>query len=200
MKLLNLSAQQLLKKLKNKQLTSVELCKAYINQKKKYDKNIQAWEYFNEKKLLSDAKKSDNHRKKLKSLGVLHGLPVALKDIISTSEMPTKYGARIKLKKKNNSDAKIVELLKKAGAIIMGKTVTCELAFLSPSKTKNPHDYSRTPGGSSSGSAAVIASDMAPLSIGTQTGGSVIRPASYCGVVGYKPTCLLYTSPSPRDR
>ena len=94
MKLLNLSAQQLLKKLKNKQLTSVELCKAYINQKKKYDKNIQAWEYFNEKKLLSDAKKSDNQRKKLKSLGALHGLPVALKDIISTSEMPTKYGAR----------------------------------------------------------------------------------------------------------
>ena len=188
MKLLNLSAQQLLKKLKNKQLTSVELCKAYINQKKKYDKNIQAWEYFNEKKLLSDAKKSDNQRKKLKSLGVLHGLPVALKDIISTSEMPTKYGARIKLKKKSNLDAKIVELLKKAGAIIMGKTVTCELAFLSPSKTKNPHDYSRTPGGSSSGSAAVIASHMAPLSIGTQTGGSVIRPASYCGVVGYKPT------------
>ena len=192
MKLLNLSAQQILKKLKNKQLTSVDLCKAYINQKKKYDKNIQAWEYFNEKKLLSDAKKSDNQRKKLKSLGALHGLPVALKDIISTSEMPTKYGARIKLKKKNNLDAKIVELLKKAGAIIMGKTVTCELAFLSPSKTKNPHDYSRTPGGSSSGSAAVIASDMAPLSIGTQTGGSVIRPASYCGVVGYKPVSYTH--------
>ena len=126
----------------------------------------------------------------MKSLGALHGLPVALKDIISTSEMPTKYGARIKLKKKNNLDAKIVELLKKAGAIIMGKTVTCELAFLSPSKTKNPHDYSRTPGGSSSGSAAVIASDMAPLSIGTQTGGSVIRPASYCGVVAVSYTHL----------
>jgi len=82
----------------------------------------------------------------------------------------------------------VVNLLKNAGAIIMGKTVTAELAFIHPGKTTNPHDYSRTPGGSSSGSAASVASFMAPLSIGSQTGGSVIRPASYCGVVGYKPS------------
>ena len=87
-----------------------------------------------------------------------------------------------------SQDAEIVDLLKNEGAIIMGKTATSELAYYSPSKTKNPHDYSRTPGGSSSGSAAVVASHMAPLSIGSQTGGSVIRPASYCGVVGYKPS------------
>ena len=137
MKLLNLSAQQLLKKLKNKQLTSVELCKAYINQKKKYDKNIQAWEYFNEKKLLSDAKKSDNQRKKLKSLGVLHGLPVALKDIISTSEMPTKYGAKIKLKKKNNLDAKIVKLLK----IMSIKDITSKISNENNISKKIVYDF-----------------------------------------------------------
>ena len=88
----------------------------------------------------------------------------------------------------NSQDSEIVNLLKNSGAIIMGKTVTCELAYIHPSKTKNPHDYSRTPGGSSSGSAAAVAAHMAPLSVGSQTGGSVIRPASYCGVVGYKPS------------
>ena len=108
--------------------------------------------------------------------------------------MPTKFGTRIKLKDYKKLDAQIVKILKQAGAIIMGKTVTCELAFLSPSITKNPIDLSRTPGGSSSGSAAVIAAKMAPLSIGTQTGGSVIRPASFCGVVGYKPSYGLIST------
>ena len=87
-----------------------------------------------------------------------------------------------------SQDSEVVNLIKNAGAIIMGKTVTAELAYIHPGKTTNPHDYSRTPGGSSSGSAAVIASQMAPLSVGSQTGGSIIRPASYCGVVGYKPS------------
>ena len=97
-------------------------------------------------------------------------------------------GQYLEKKMSSSQDSEIVNLLKTAGAIIMGKTVTCELAYIHPSKTKNPHDYSRTPGGSSSGSAAVIASHMAHLSIGSQTGGSIIRPASYCGVVGYKPS------------
>ena len=94
----------------------------------------------------------------------------------------------IKKGKSYSQNAEVVELLNSAGAIVMGKTATSELAYLGPPKTTNPHDYSRTPGGSSSGSAACVASFMAPLSIGSQTGGSVIRPASYCGVVGYKPT------------
>ena len=105
--------------------------------------------------------------------------------------MPTECGTVLRKGKTESQNAEIVDLLKSAGALIMGKTNTSELAYLAPPKTTNPHDYSRTPGGSSSGSAAVIASHMAPLSIGSQTGGSVIRPASYC--------CLLYTSPSPRD-
>ena len=102
--------------------------------------------------------------------------------------MPTECGTPIRKGKSYSQNAEIVELLNSAGAIVMGKTATSELAYLGPPKTTNPHDYTRTPGGSSSGSAASVASLMAPLSIGSQTGGSVIRPASYCGVVGYKPT------------
>jgi Asp-tRNA(Asn)/Glu-tRNA(Gln) amidotransferase A subunit family amidase len=102
--------------------------------------------------------------------------------------MPTECGTVLRKGKTQSQNAEIVDLLKSAGAIIMGKTATSELAFLGPPATRNPHDYTRTPGGSSSGSAAVIAAHMAPLSIGSQTGGSVIRPASYCGVVGYKPS------------
>ena len=118
----------------------------------------------------------------------LHGIPVALKDIIGTVDMPTECGTPIRKGKSYSQNAEIVDLLLSAGAIVMGKTATSELAYLGPSKTTNPHDHSRTPGGSSSGSAASVASFMAPLSIGSQTGGSVIRPASYCGVVGYKPS------------
>nr|MBC8303424.1 amidase [Pelagibacterales bacterium] len=107
---------------------------------------------------------------------------------IGTYDMPTECGTVLRKGKTQSQNAEIVDLLKSAGAIIMGKTATSELAFLGPPATRNPHDYTRTPGGSSSGSAAVIAAHMAPLSIGSQTGGSVIRPASYCGVVGYKPS------------
>ncbi len=105
-----------------------------------------------------------------------------------TIDMPTECGTVIRKGKSYSQNAEIVDLLNASGALIMGKTATSELAYLGPPKTTNPHDYSRTPGGSSSGSAASIASLMAPLSIGSQTGGSVIRPASYCGVVGYKPS------------
>ena len=102
--------------------------------------------------------------------------------------MPTECGTSIRKGKSYSQNAEIVDLLLSAGAIVMGKTATSELAYLGPSKTTNPHDNTRTPGGSSSGSAASVASLMAPLSIGSQTGGSIIRPASYCGIVGYKPT------------
>ena len=111
-----------------------------------------------------------------------------MKDIVGTLDMPTECGTVIRKGKSYSQNAEIVDLLLAAGAIVMGKTATAELAYLGPPKTTNPHDHSRTPGGSSSGSAAAVASFMAPLSIGSQTGGSIIRPASYCGVVGYKPT------------
>ena len=184
----SLSVHEIVKQVKDAKLTSVEICKAYIKRIEKFDKDIKAWVYFDKKLLLEQAEESDNHRRSGKPTGPLHGIPVALKDIIGTYDMPTECGTVLRKGKTQSQNAEIVDLLKSAGAIIMGKTATSELAFLGPPATRNPHDYTRTPGGSSSGSAAVIAAHMAPLSIGSQTGGSVIRPASYCGVVGYKPS------------
>ena len=184
----SLSAYELSLKLKSGEISSIELCKSYIDRIKKFEKDVKAWQFFDEKLLLEKAEEADNYRKSGKPLGPLHGMPIAIKDIIGTYDMPTECGTVFRKKKSSSQDSEIVNLLKNAGAIVMGKTVTCELAYIHPSKTRNPHDYSRTPGGSSSGSAAVVASYMSHLSIGSQTGGSVIRPASYCGVVGYKPS------------
>ena len=182
------SAYELSLKLKSGEITSIDLCKSYIDRIKKFEKDVRAWQFFDEKLLLEKAEEADDYRKSGKPLGPLHGMPIAIKDIIGTYDMPTECGTVFRKKKSSTQDSEIVNLLKNAGAIVMGKTVTCELAYIHPSKTRNPHDYSRTPGGSSSGSAAVVASYMSHLSIGSQTGGSVIRPASYCGVVGYKPS------------
>jgi len=184
----SLSAYELSLKLKSGEISSIDLCKSYIDRIKKFEKDVKAWQFFDEKLLLEKAEEADDYRKSGKPLGPLHGMPIAIKDIIGTYDMPTECGTIFRKKKSSSQDSEIVNLLKNAGAIVMGKTVTCELAYIHPSKTRNPHDYSRTPGGSSSGSAAVVASYMSHLSIGSQTGGSVIRPASYCGVVGYKPS------------
>jgi len=184
----SLPVHELVKQVKDAKLTSVEICQAYIDRIGKFEKDVKAWVHFDKKLLLERAEEADNYRKSGKPTGSLHGIPVALKDIIGTYDMPTECGTVLRKGKTQSQNAEIVDLLKSAGAIIMGKTATSELAYLGPPKTRNPHDYNRTPGGSSSGSAAVIAAHMAPLSIGSQTGGSVIRPASYCGVVGYKPS------------
>ena len=186
--LFSLPVHQLAEKIRKSELTSTELCTNYIDQINKFEKDVKAWVHFDKKLLLEKADEADKHRKSGKPMGPLHGIPVALKDIIGTYDMPTECGTVLRKGKTQSQNAEIVDILKSAGAIIMGKTATSELAFLAPPATRNPHDYSRTPGGSSSGSAAVIATHMAPLSIGSQTGGSVIRPASYCGVVGYKPS------------
>ena len=186
----SLPVKDIASQIKEAKITSVELCKKYIERINKFEKDIKAWAHFDKKLLIEKAEAADEYRKSGKPLGPLHGIPVALKDIIGTYDMPTECGTVLRKGKgkTKSQDAEIVDLLKSAGAIIMGKTATSELAFLGPPPTRNPHDYNRTPGGSSSGSAAVVASHMAPLSIGSQTGGSVIRPASYCGVVGYKPS------------
>ena len=184
----SLPVHELVKRVKDAKLTSVEICQAYIERINKFEKDVKAWVHIDKKLLLERAEESDNYRKSGKPIGPLHGIPVALKDIIGTYDMPTECGTVLRKGKTQSQNAEIVDLLKSAGAIIMGKTATSELAYLGPPETRNPHDYNRTPGGSSSGSAAVIAAHMAPLSIGSQTGGSVIRPASYCGVVGYKPS------------
>src|SRR5210317_327121 len=184
----SLSVEELALQIKEVQITSVEVCNQYIDRINKFEKDVKAWAHFDKKLLLEKAAESDDHRRSGKPLGPLHGVPIAIKDIIGTVDMPTECGTVIRKGKSYSQNAEIVDLLHAAGALIMGKTATSELAYLGPPKTTNPHDYSRTPGGSSSGSAAAVASLMAPLSIGSQTGGSVIRPASYCGVVGYKPS------------
>ena len=184
----SLSAIELVKKLRTGDISSVDLCKAYIKRIDKYEKDVKAWAFFDKKVLLEKAEEADDYRKSGKPTGVLHGLPVAVKDIVGTLDMPTECGTVFRKKMSSSQDAEVVNLLKTAGAIVMGKTETAELAYIHPGKTRNPHDYKRTPGGSSSGSAAAVAAHMTHLSIGSQTGGSIIRPASYCGVVGYKPS------------
>ena len=179
----SLSVEEMASQIKNGQLTSVEVCKKYIERIDKFEKDIKAWAHFDEKILLEKAANADEHRRSGKPVGSLHGVPVALKDIIGTVDMPTECGTVIRKGKSYSQDAEIVELLHAAGAIVMGKTNTSELAYLGPPETTNPHDYSRTPGGSSSGSAASVASLMTPLSIGSQTGGSIIRPASYLSLI-----------------
>ena len=183
-----ISTTDLVKKLREGEISSVDVCAQYIERIEKFEKDVKAWSHFSKKLLLEKAKEADEYRNTGKPLGALHGLPVAVKDIFGTLEMPTECGTKIRKKMTASQDSEVVNLLKIAGAIIMGKTETTELAYFHPGKTTNPHDYSRTPGGSSSGSAAVVASHMSPLSVGSQTNGSVIRPASYCGVVGYKPS------------
>ena len=120
--------------------------------------------------------------------GPLHGLPIAVKDLFDTFDMPSTYGSPIYANHQPASDAACVALARAAGAIVVGKTVTTEFATFHPGPTCNPHNVEHTPGGSSSGSAAAIADSMVPLAFGTQTAGSIVRPAAYCGVVGYKPT------------
>ncbi|MDG1936473.1 MAG: amidase [Paracoccaceae bacterium] len=127
----------------------------------------------------------------LRSEFPLYGMPFAVKDIIDVARMPTKFGCRAPIGYMAQSDAAVVRKIKSLGAIIIGKTVTTELAFLEPSRTLNPCGTAYTPGGSSSGSAAVVSADLLPFAIGTQTGGSVIRPASYCGIFAIKPSFSL---------
>ena len=133
---------------------------------------------------LAEARARDN----TPPLGPLHGLPVGVKDIIDTADMPTGYGSPIWRGHRPVRDAACVALVREAGGVVLGKTVTTELAYFTPGRTVNPHDRGRTPGGSSSGSAAAVADHMVPVAFGTQTAGSIIRPAAFCGVVGYKPS------------
>jgi Asp-tRNA(Asn)/Glu-tRNA(Gln) amidotransferase A subunit family amidase len=121
----------------------------------------------------------------------LRGLPVGIKDIFDTAELPTEYGSPIYAGHRPRADAALVSLVRRAGGIILGKTVTTEFASLQPAGTRNPHNLAHTPGGSSSGSAAAIAAGMLPIACGSQTGGSVIRPAAFCGVAGFKPSFKL---------
>jgi Asp-tRNA(Asn)/Glu-tRNA(Gln) amidotransferase A subunit family amidase len=144
---------------------------------------------------LEEAKAADTLRQEGKGIGPLHGVPVGIKDIIDVAGLPTEHGSAIFKGRKAYEDAACITALRRYGAVPIGKTVTTELATLTPSHTRNPVNLAHTPGGSSSGSAAAVAAGMVPLAVGTQTGGSVIRPAAFCGVYGFKPTFGLIPRP-----
>ena len=145
---------------------------------------VQAWESLDEEGALREARRID----RLRERPPLGGLPVGIKDLIDTKDLPTSYGSPIHRGHRPAADAECVRRLREAGAIVLGKTVTTEFAVYTPGKTRNPRDPARTPGGSSSGSASAVADGMVPAALGSQTAGSVIRPASFCGVIGFKPS------------
>lgn len=150
---------------------------------------LNAWAHLDPEQAMAEARRRDQQvRDGDQPLGPLHGVPVGIKDIVDTAATPTAHGSPIYTGNVPDRDAAAVDRLRAAGAVVLGKTVTTEFALFSPGPTSNPHDPSRTPGGSSSGSAAAVAAHTVPLAIGTQTAGSVVRPASFCGVVGGKPT------------
>jgi Asp-tRNA(Asn)/Glu-tRNA(Gln) amidotransferase A subunit family amidase len=148
------------------------------------DSVVKAWVNFDRNIALEQARTLD----RATTRGPLHGVPVGLKDTIDTFDMPTEMGSPLYRGNRPRSDASCVALLRRAGAIILGKTATCEFAGSAPPETTNPHNTAHTPGGSSSGSAAAVADFMVPAALGTQTGGSILRPSSFCGIFGYKPT------------
>jgi Asp-tRNA(Asn)/Glu-tRNA(Gln) amidotransferase A subunit family amidase len=180
-----LAAADLLRAGRISALELTEACLARIAQR---EPEVQAWAFLDPEHARRQARAADDRRKRGRPLGPLHGIPVGVKDIIDTRDMPTENGTVLHAGRRPSEDATIVSLLRGAGAVIIGKTVTTELAVYAPNKTRNPHNAEHTPGGSSSGSAAAVAAGMVPLAIGTQTNGSVIRPASFCGVYGYKPS------------
>jgi Asp-tRNA(Asn)/Glu-tRNA(Gln) amidotransferase A subunit family amidase len=163
----------------------VEECLARVRE---VEAAVQAWQFLDPEYALNQARARDQDRREGQSIGPLHGVPVGVKDIIDTGDMPTEDGTVLHAGRTPAHDATVVARLRAAGAVIMGKTVTTECATYAPGKTRNPHNPEHTPGGSSSGSAAAVAAGMVPLALGSQTNGSVIRPAAYCGVYGFKPT------------
>jgi amidase len=166
------------------ELTSEGLVRACLERIAERDADVGAWEHVDPEATLAEARARDTSP----PLGPLHGLPVGVKDIIDTADMPTGYGSPIWRGHRPARDAACVALVRAAGGVILGKTVTTEFAYFTPGRTANPHDLGHTPGGSSSGSAAAVADHMVPVALGTQTAGSIIRPAAFCGVVGYKPS------------
>ena len=178
------SVAELAVRIASGQLTSESIVAACLKRIAERESTVGAWEYLHAGQALVEAQKRDRESPR----GPLHGVPIGIKDIIDTADMPTKYGSTIFATHQPDRDAKCISQLEAAGAVILGKTVTTEFAYFTPRKTANPVDPQHTPGGSSSGSAAAVADRHVPLALGTQTAGSIIRPASFCGVIGYKPT------------
>ena len=179
-----LSACDAAEQLAQRTLRAEDLVRDCLERIDARESDVKAWTHVARDAALARAKALDQGAHQ----GLLHGLPIAVKDLIATVDMPTAYGSPIYAGHQPALDATCVALAREAGAVVMGKTVTTEFATFQPNQTRNPHNLSHTPGGSSSGSAAAVADGMVPLALGTQTAGSLSRPASYCGIVAFKPS------------
>ncbi len=169
-------------------LSAQSYCEGWLARMRASEPGIRAWACIDEARALSIASEKDAARAAGKSPGPLHGIPVGVKDIFDTADLPTEMGSTAFAGHRPARNAEVVERILAAGGYVLGKTATTEFAYMHPASTRNPWNRSHTPGGSSSGSAAAVAAGHVPLAIGTQTNGSVIRPAAFCGVVGFKPT------------
>src|SRR5436305_6099943 len=178
-----LTAAEAVARLTSGELTAEALTRACLERAEERQ-SVQAWIWLDPEQALAQARAADRAGRP----GLLAGLPIGVKDIIDTVDMPTEHGSPIYRGNRPFADAACVALLRMAGGTVMGKTVTTEFANRFPGATVNPHNPAHTPGGSSSGSAAAVADFQVPVALGTQTGGSVIRPSAFCGVVGYKPS------------
>ncbi|MEM7057984.1 MAG: amidase [Pseudomonadota bacterium] len=188
MDLWQLGAAEAAEKIAIGEITSEELVQSCLDRIASRDEDVGSWIWLEPEAALDQARSADKVLARGHGVGPLHGVPVGIKDIIETRDFPTQNGYRGHEGRRTNQDAMCVSQLRDAGAIILGKTVTTELAVRTPGKTKNPVNPDHTPGGSSSGSAAAVRDGQVPLALGTQTGGSVIRPASFCGIHALKPT------------
>jgi Asp-tRNA(Asn)/Glu-tRNA(Gln) amidotransferase A subunit family amidase len=169
-------------------LTARAYAQTWLARIAQHEERVRAWVEFDAGRARELAQVCDTVRAAGRASGALHGVPIGVKDILATAGLPTRMGSPLYANHQPERDAAVVQRLQAAGAYVMGKTVTTEFAFMHPGVTCNPWNVAHTPGGSSSGSAAAVAAGFVPIALGTQTNGSVIRPAAYCGVVGYKPT------------
>lgn len=174
--------------LRRGELTPLDLVDRCFERIDRYEAKVRAWVFLDRDRARADAQRLTDELKRGEDRGPLHGIPVGIKDIIDVFDMPTACGSKLWANSYARKDATCVARLRQAGAIILGKTVTTPFAYLDPPPTRNPWNLERTPGGSSSGSAAAVACGMCFAALGTQTGGSVTRPASFCGVYSLKPT------------
>lgn len=179
-----LSACEAAHQLAQRTLRAEDLVRDCLERIDAREPEVQAWTHVARDAALARAKALDQGAHQ----GLLHGLPIGVKDLIATADMPTSYGSPIYAGHQPANDASCVALARAAGAVVLGKTVTTEFATFQPNQTRNPRNLAHTPGGSSSGSAAAVADGMVPLALGTQTAGSLTRPAAYCGVVAFKPS------------
>ncbi len=189
--LASLSANEARTRMVAGEFSASEYARALLARCEQVNAEVQAWAHLDPAHLLAQAAAADEAHAAGQPDGLLFGLPVGVKDIIDTADLPTEDGTVLHAGRTPRDDAAVVHRVRAAGGLVMGKTVTTELATYAPGKTRNPHNPAHTPGGSSSGSAAAVAAGMVPLAIGTQTNGSVIRPASFCGIYGFKPSAGL---------